>query len=345
MYTLEQQYELLKENPYFEYFGIEKEIELRKLTKEQMYAEFRKSNAEMAPYMVKYTNPYFHIPHLETKHFSFFKTGDMISIQEKIDGSNAHFTVEENGFDCRSNGCILNEHNHLKGFYFYVADLVKKKAFPKGIKIYGEWLTPHHCEYPAECYGKFYVFDIMENGAYWEQTEVKKFCEQHDLHYVPVFYEGPFSNWKDVLSYVGKTDLGGESGEGVVIKNMSRLNQDSKPFYVKAVDTVYQETNRARDSVIAVSIEDLNKQAEQYEAVRSIVTEARVRKIILKMIDENQLPANYREMGLKLFFDKIKGAVIRDCMKEEGEIVKRVGSKFAPIMIDVLSEVLNTLEH
>jgi len=340
MYTLEQQYELLKDNPYFNYFGIEREIELRKLTKEQMYECFKKENARMAPYMVRYTNPYFHIPHLDAKHFRFFKEGDIISIQEKIDGSNAHFTVEENGFDCRSNGCILNENNHLKGFWFFVADLLKEKTFPKGLKIYGEWLTPHHCEYPADCYGRFYVFDIMENGSYWEQARVKQFCEQYGLRYVPVFYEGPFTDWKDVLSYVGRSDLGGESGESIVIKNMNRLNEEGKPFYVKAVDTVYQETNKGRDSVIAVSMEELNQQAEQYEAVRAIVTEARVRKIILKMQDENRLPAGYREMGAELFFDKIKGEVIRDCMKEEGEFVKRIGGKFAPIAVEVLSEML-----
>ena len=45
MYTLEQQYELLKDNPYFKYFGIEKEMELRKLSKEQMYESFKKENA------------------------------------------------------------------------------------------------------------------------------------------------------------------------------------------------------------------------------------------------------------------------------------------------------------
>jgi hypothetical protein len=44
---------------------------------------------------------------------------------------------------------VLNEMNKMIEKYY-------------NLKIYGEWLIPHHCDYQNTFYCNFYVFDIME---------------------------------------------------------------------------------------------------------------------------------------------------------------------------------------
>ena len=68
---------------------------------------------------------------------------------------------------------------------------------------------------------RIYCFDVfdMEQHRYLPQDQVKALAEQLGLRYVPVFYEGPFTSWEDYQPLVGKTELGGEIGEGIISKN------------------------------------------------------------------------------------------------------------------------------
>lgn len=60
------------------------------------------------------------IQSFEMKHFRLFSKGEHIVIQEKIDGSNAHVVKECDSFTAFSNKLVLNEVQHLQGFYFWV---------------------------------------------------------------------------------------------------------------------------------------------------------------------------------------------------------------------------------
>ena len=73
----------------------------------------------------------------------------------------------------------------------------------------------------------------MENQVYLPQNEVKKLVEQLGLNYVPAFYEGVFTSWDDIMSLIGKTEMGAEFGEGIVIKNMTKRKYGI--YYVKIV--------------------------------------------------------------------------------------------------------------
>ena len=328
-------YEKLKDNPYIEYFDVKKKYDRRDMLREELREEYMHENERMKLYMNRYDNPFMNIPSYEDKMFRMFSKGDDIVIQEKIDGSNTHINVTGDGYTCYSNNYILNENNHLQGFWYWCRDhYVQVPQQYHGLDIYGEWLVPHHCEYPAERYGVFYVFDVMEHGNYWPQSSVEQLAKDCGFTYVPVFYHGEFQSWKHLMSYVGKTDLGGNKGEGIVVKNQSLLNSKKGQFYMKIVDVEFQETNRSRRVVKTVNMNRVLEMEEILMLTESIVTGPRVRKIILKQVEDGLLPAEWNVLDEQEILKVIKVEVITDCMKEEKEIVDKIGKNFGRYCID-----------
>lgn len=339
-------YEKLKGNKYFEFFEVKKKHDREGLSKEELYKEYDKEIVELEPYKDKYENPFMHIKSFEDKLFSMFSQSDEIVIQEKIDGSNTHITVEDNSFKCYSSNFILNEKVNLQGFWYWCKDhymQVPKKYW--GIDIYGEWLVPHHCEYPAEKYGDFYVFDVMENGEYWSQDKVEELARECGFSYAPILYRGTFESWKHLMSFVGQTRLGGTKGEGIVVKNQTRLNSKTSQFYIKIVDVEFQETNKSRKVIKTVNMGRVLKMEEELLLSNSIVTLPRVRKIILKLIDNKELPSDWGILDDKSLLKVIKPYVYKDCIKEEKEIVDKVGNLFGKYCNDITLSLIKTLKE
>ena len=77
-----------------------------------------------------------------------------------------------------------------------------------------------------------------------------------------------------------------------------------------------------------MSIEQINVKYEKQLIADSDVTIARVRKIILKMVDERELPENWIALDQKIIMRKLSSAVYYDCVKEEPETVEQVGIEF-----------------
>lgn len=340
MRSTNELYDILKANKYFDYFAIKKKYLFQNSSKEEVLKINEKEKEYLNGYMDKYQNPFMHILHFEPKYFDYFKINDRIIIQEKIDGANTHININADGVNIFGSNYILNERNHTQGFWYWVNDNVHKiseKYF--NLDIYGEWLVPHHCDYPSEKYGEFYVFDVMENGIYWSQDKVEAFTKEVGFQYAPKLYDGPFINWKHIMSFVGKTKLGGIKGEGVVVKNQTKLNRTDGCFYVKIVDVEFQETNNARKHIKTVNMDEVIKLEEQSILAKSIVTLARVRKIILKMIDNNEIDINWFKFNEKDVTNTIKKVIYEDCLKEESETVNKIGKNFRKL----LSE--NTINH
>ena len=329
MRSLEEIYNGLLTNPFFEYFSIKKAYERRNLTEDELKVLYKEEMALREGKMNRYENPFMHILHFSDEYFDCFAKEDEIVIQEKIDGSNTHFVTNGVDFTAYGNNFILNEVNDLQGYYFWV-EKEYKKVLSKyyGLEIYGEWLVPHHCEYPFECYGKFYVFDVMENGEYWPQYKVEELTRECGFLYAPILYRGPFISWKHIMEFVGTTKLGGEKGEGVVVKNQTTLNSKSKPFYAKVVDVEFQETNNARTKVITIDMKKILEKEKQKEMVENVVTLARVRKILLKEIDNGNLNPNWKQMDDRYTYNIIRPLVYKDCMKETKEVMDYVGKAF-----------------
>lgn len=276
---------------------------------------------------------YLNIEIMNDKLTDSFKQGDHIIIQEKIDGANASFQydAESDSLVCFSRNSLLNEEHDLRGFYHWVQKLDKelvRSVIGENIRVFGEWLVKHTVSYPDDKYNMMYIFDIydMEKGCYCQQEYVKSVAEKLGIPYVPVFFDGEFTGWEDIMPMIGRTAMGGELGEGIVVKNLSRMNgaKNGLPVYTKLVHERFKEVfNKARERRKG-NQEEQKARFLGRQAAEAVVTPARIEKILNKLVDEGILPENYSLKEMQIICKNLPSAVYYDCMKEEPETVNSV---------------------
>lgn len=271
------------------------------------------------------------IERLKDKYATAFKPGEHITITEKIDGANASIVVNENGtLTACSRRNELSESNTLQGFYNFVQTLVPEDVAtvltPRYI-LFGEWLVKHTIKYPEDRMRQFYVFDIYdtETEQYmpWEFT--KTVAAFLNLKTVPLFYDGPFTSWEDIYSYVGKTEMDAEpTGEGIVIKSQDRLDNkfSGTPEYVKIVAKEFSEVHDSKPH--NVDPEKLAAKTAAEELAKTIVTERRIIKGLEKFIEDTLIPSDWDEHDLGTIAKHLPRAVYNDCVKEEPETVEKI---------------------
>lgn len=185
---------------------------------------------------------YMDIERLKDKYVDGFQKGDYIVVQEKIDGANFSIRYDEETDSVRafSRKKILDLGNNLRGAWEWSQKLDQeliKEVLGTNLILFGEWLVSHTIVYPDDRYQNAYFYDAWdtETERYLEQDKVENIVKQLGLIYVPVFYKGEFESWEHLKQFVGRTDLGGENGEGIVVKNMTRLNDPNTrlPFIQK----------------------------------------------------------------------------------------------------------------
>ena len=273
---------------------------------------------------------------LSVKNTEAFEVGDHIVIQEKVDGANAsiRYNPATGKLSVFSRNQELFDDKALKGFWSYVQTLsVEKFMETEAYVIFGEWLLPHAVEYRPEAYNKWYVYDIydMEKQEYLPQTAVREFCKKRDLKYVTTFYDGPFISWNHCKSYVGKSEIALECGEGVVVKNQSKLNCADKktPFVIKIVCDNLAEVRKKKKQIEDPEKRDALRKAQ--EIVEQIVTSRRVEKEWMKMRDEGLVENLEVKSNMQILAKNLPMRVYQDCMKEEEELVMSCGEYFGKL--------------
>jgi len=271
------------------------------------------------------------IERIKENNVNSFEKGNYIVIQEKIDGANAaiRYDFETDMIIAQSRKNILGLENSLRGFWKWSQTLNKelvKSVLGNTLIAFGEWLVPHSVKYPEEKYNHAYFYDVynIETESYLPQNKVKEIVSKLGLTYVPVFYEGEFVSWEHCLSFVGKTDFGGEYGEGIVVKNQTKLNDTNNrsPYYIKIVGEKFTETKGHK--VKPVDPDKLKTMEENKALAETIVTEARVVKLLNKFVDEQILPENWGAKEMSIVAKNLTKAVYEDCIKEEPEVVKQI---------------------
>ncbi|MBQ9657241.1 MAG: RNA ligase family protein [Clostridia bacterium] len=290
---------------------------------------------------------YMNIERLKPDYADGFRVGDKIVVQEKVDGANAsiRYDKETNMIKAFSRKKKLDCMNNLRGFYEWSQklDIEKvKSVLGDNLCLFGEWLVLHSVVYPKERYNNFYCYDIYDTDVhkYLTQDNVKQKVAELGLIYVPVFYEGNFISWEHIKSFVGRTNLGGEYGEGVVIKNESRLNDPNnhKPFYVKIVGEKFCETKGHKRNK-TIDTDKLMERERQQELAESIVTEARVRKLLHKMVDDGTIRENWDNHDMGTIAKNLGRAIHDDCIKEEAATVNEIGSGFGKIASSISMKI------
>ena len=267
-----------------------------------------------------------------------FEVGDYIVIQTKIDGSNAaiRYDSDTDTVVAQSRKNILDSSNNLRGFYEFTQTLDKEKVkevLSDRYVLYGEWLTPHIVHYADSAMNKFYTYDCYDlaAGKYLPQGMVEELANKLGLNYVFTWYEGEFISWEHCKSFLKNSVYGEAMAEGIVCKNITKLNDPNnrQPFYVKIVNEKFQETMKKKPKVL-----DPEKVAQnQYniDMTRTIVTRARVEKILYKGIDEGAIPEEWSAEDMGKIAKYVPKEVVQDCFKEEMDTVAQIPefTKFA----------------
>lgn len=291
---------------------------------------------------------YMDIERLKDKYVDGFQKGDYIVVQEKIDGANFSIRYDDETDTIRSfsRKKILDLGNNLRGAWEWSQKLDKelvKEVLGTNLVLFGEWLVSHTIAYPDDRYQNAYFYDVWdtESERYLDQDKVEDIVKQLNLIYVPVFYKGTFESWDHLKQFVGRTDLGGENGEGIVVKNMTRLNDPNTrlPFYTKIVADKFAE----KKSVKKFDEGKLERRAKLQAVVESVVTEGRVTKLVHKMVDEGIIPEDWDEYDMGTIAKNIGKEVYYDCVKEEPEIVEQVGELFGKLASGTAMKIVKSM--
>lgn len=275
--------------------------------------------------------------------------GDIISITEKIDGANASFRIDETnelGVSCYSRNCALDRDNTLGGFYNWVGEYIvplKDKLNPNYI-YYGEWLNKHKVVYKEEYYKKFYLFSIwdIKNEKYLGDEIVISEAERLGLTTVNYFYIGKFISYNHLMSFVGKSTMTLEpnTGEGIVVKNVSYRDKYGSQCFVKIVSEKFAEVQQQK--------KPKNPNIDKVSSlVHSVLTKPRVEKLLFKLIDEGKLKEGFSTKDIGTVLKLLGNAVYEDIMKEESDMFlefeeelvrKTVGKNTPKIVKEIIKE-------
>lgn len=271
---------------------------------------------------------------IRPKNTSAFEPGDIIQITTKIDGANASISYDETTgkLEVFSRTNLLDQPGALRGFYDYVKTEIEPKAdwsIYKDFVFFGEWCVGHTCKYDSTWYNKWRIYDIWckSTGCYVSQERVKATCKQLGLEYIEELYYGPFISWDHCRSFLSKSIAYGPEQEGIVIKNQSKLGKEDNraPTYLKIVNDKFKESQHSKKEKKPVDPAAEAAKAEAAKLAAAIVTEARVRKLILKLVDEGKLPAELQPKDMGAVMKLLPKSVFDDCLKEEPEVVKQIG--------------------
>lgn len=268
--------------------------------------------------------------------------GDKIIIQEKIDGANASFKVENGIIKAFSRNTELNKENNLRGFYQWTQTLNPEDLL-EDILYFGEWLVKHKINYPENKLNQFYLYDLYdeEESKYLHFNDVKFEAERLSLNLIPLFYKGEYQSFEHLMEFVGKTQLGGEVGEGIVVKNVDFVNRYGNQLFVKLVSDDFRETQKQK------APKDPNRaETPEDEFVNMCLTKARVDKLLHKLVDEGILEEEFGIEDMGIILRNLGSRIFEDILKEEKDslpeeykenvIRKSIGRKLPLIVKGIL---------
>jgi hypothetical protein len=266
--------------------------------------------------------------------------GDEIVIQEKLDGANASFKLEDGKVVAFSRNTQLSPENNLRGFYEWTQTIDPIKL-SQGDIYYGEWLVKHKLDYGSNM-NQFYLFDLYDEliQEYVPFSKVRDESKRLDINLIPVFYEGLYQSYEHLESFIGKSILR-NNGEGIVVKNVKYIDRYGRQLFVKLVSDDFREVQKQK------APKDPNFQSEEEKFVSECLTDARVEKMIYKLVDEGILDEAFGIEDMGLILKNLGNRIYEDIMKEESDsldkyedndIRKCIGKKLPLIVKGIIGE-------
>lgn len=256
-----------------------------------------------------------------------FKKGDVITIQEKIDGSNTSIYNDNGQLRLFSRTQeITNEKDNFQDFIKFVESKQETmlKVLPNQYVMFGEWLgqakIPYNKKAKLGTIAPYYVFDIaykIENmndeneivRYYITPEESKKYADEMGLCFVPIIEEEIILNDFEELieKYVeNKKSLIDEESirEGIVVKTTDGTKR------VKIVATQFREVRHKK-----VELKD-----NPYSWLEQFITPMRIQKFLLKIQELNN-KTELKVEDYRLIFSNLE-LLSSDILNEEIELIK-----------------------
>ena len=270
-------------------------------------------------------------------HLTLENDSDIV-IMEKLDGANASFKKENGELKCFSRRQELSENNTLRGFYNWVHENIDPDDLAEGYIYFGEWLVKHKLDYGQNNMNKFYLFDVYneKHGRYVSFDNVEMVANKLNIDLIPVFYHGRFQSLEHIQSFVGKSKLG-DVGEGVVVKNYNWTDKHGNQQFTKFVSDQFAEKKQAKKHRIPP------KKGTIDEFVGINLTNARIDKMLHKMVDEGILEEDYDITDMGTILKNAGTRIYEDIIEEEldellKQIKKKIGKKLPEAIKSVLAE-------
>jgi len=248
---------------------------------------------------------------------------DMLFIEEKVDGGNGSMCLDDKGiihFGSRNRDLTIE--NDDKAFARQQIQIKEHiiNLEKKGIKLnpdyyyYFEWMAPHTIKYIS---APFIIgLDIRMKrsnrqegfGLFLSREMRESEFNRLEIENVPLVWKGKVIDLKkmNIRELIPSSKYYDGGAEGIVIKNYSRKHpHENHQLYAKVVRDEFKEDNRAVFGGVKNKDSDTNKIVEEF------CTDARVRKAVLKFVNEESLPLDLRLMA------KVPSHVIKDILKEE----------------------------
>lgn len=248
---------------------------------------------------------------------------DTLVIEEKVDGGNGSFWIDENNlihFGSRNRD--LTTDNDIKTFAGLQIQLREHllNLEKEGIKLnfdylyYIEWMAKHTITYT---FAPFTIgIDIRLKHANNQEGEglfIGRDAREQEfdrlkIENVPLIWRGTVNDLKklNVIDLIPKSKYYDGWAEGIVIKNYCRKSPHGNyQLYAKIVREEFKEDNKAVFGSIRGIITDTQR------IIAEFCTDARIRKAVLKFVNEDNLPLDLRLM------QKVPTYVIKDILREE----------------------------
>jgi hypothetical protein len=175
-----------------------------------------------------------------------------VTVEEKIDGSQFSFGVFAGEVKCRSKGREIVPEAVDDMFKLAVQTVIELAPTLKDRYTYrGEYLQKpkHNClAYDRTPKANIIIFDIQPaEEAYLSYEDKRAEANRIGLEVVPLIYEGPGEDMsveriQEILKQV--SILGGQTIEGVVIKNYTQFGSDKKVVMGKYVSEAFKEVHK-----------------------------------------------------------------------------------------------------
>lgn len=261
----------------------------------------------------------------------------VVSVQEKIDGSQFSFGVRDGELFCRSRGS--SQYPQTSNLFAEAVDWCEKNKdkLIEGWTYRGEVLRkPKHntLKYDRVPLNHIILFDVMDGleESYLDYQAVKDVAELLGLEVVPEYYHGEVKSFASLVQYMDNTSILGDVPiEGIVIKNYGQLDRQSKVLMGKMVSDEFREKHQRNPEFKQPNYHDVI-----FDIASQLKTEARWNKVVQHLEEVGALTHSTMDIGpliqeLQKDLSEEESDFIKECLLEHfgNKIIKKACAGFA----------------